>query len=541
MDIERIFRLISLKRCELIKFASFIYSIKGCYKLLKKINKNSILKTLFLNETVLNDIEEINNYLENIIDVDILKKYNMSNIKENFFKNNDNELLDIENIINTNKQNIENIIDALTSTNETKDWIKLLQTEKEGYYLFTSKTRYDKLVKDNNTFKFTTIKLSNGIKFYNDDIKKYSNNILTGTDLLTDKLKIKYLNFIEDFANNYKNKINNIINLLADFDITYSNAITSIMYNFVKPNINKDNKLVGKGVRHLLIELYNQEEVYTANDIVLNKDNLGYLILAPNSCGKSSYLRSIGIALVLAQMGSYVPAKEFNYNPYSKILCKISSIDNIYESKSKFIQDIIHMNMFIENADDKTLVLVDEFLNSTEEFSAAALTATSIDALINKNSNFVYTSHINSIIDLLKENKKVKFKHFNYNIIDNTKIIFDRILKDGPPQHFLYGIEISQHIINNKLFLSNAYEYRNKLMHKNNNLLNTKLSYYNKNKVIDKCEICKSDIELETHHKVEQHCANEFGIIITENSIFHKNNKHNLQILCKNCHKKIHK
>jgi len=549
MDIERIFRIISLKRCNLLKFASFILSIKNAYKLLRKIQKNKQLRELFLinNVNIVNDVEVINNYLENSINIDILQKYNLTNIKENFFKDdNDLEINDIINDIKTSRQKIENIVeDLIKKDEEKKDWVKILQTEKEGYYLFTSKVRYDKLISDKviiNKYKFSTVKLSNGIKFYNDEIKDASNNIIEKTDLLSNKIKTKYINFIYNFANEYEEKIVNLINIIADIDVAYSNVISSVMYNFKKPDIEKDNniKIKAKGLRHLLIELYNQEEKYIANDVSLDDiDNLGYLILAPNSCGKSSYLRSVGIALVLAQMGSYVPAKEFKFNPYNKIWCKISSIDNIYESKSKFIQDIIHMDMFINNADNKTIVLVDEFLNSTEEYSAAALTATSIEYLIEKNTSFIYTSHINSIINLIKENKKIVIKHFSY-IIKNDKIIFERELRDGPPDSYLYGIEISQHIINNKLFLNKAFELRNTLLKKNNNLLNTKFSHFNKKKIVDQCNLCKSEIELETHHKIEQYTANEYGIIITEDNIFHKDNKHNLQILCKNCHKKIH-
>ena len=552
IDLERVYRKINIKQCELIKLADFIYSIKICNKLVKKVHKNKILNELFINKSnllILDETESMGKYLEDHIDIDILKKYNLNNIKENFFKNNNNnndttELLQIESDILLKTKKIEDVANDLT-TEDSRDWIKIMQTEKEGFHLMTSKVRYDKLV-NKAKYNFTTIKLSNGIKFYNEDIKKWSNEILKLTETLSEMIKIKYLKFLENFSNIYEKSIEKIVNFISDFDVTYSNIITSIMYNFNKPNIqykDKDESYIeARGLRHVLIELYNQEEKYIVNDILLNKDDLGYLILAPNSCGKSSYLRSVGISLVLAQIGSYVPAKIFNYNPYNKILCKISSVDNIYESRSKFIQDINHMDMFLNSTDNKSLILVDEFLNSTEEFSAAALTAASIEMLTNKNTHFVYTSHINTIIDLLKDNNKIKIKHFDYKIVNN-KIIFDRVLKDGIPVSFLYGIEISQHIINDKLFLNRAFEFRNKLLNKQNELLNPKTSSYNKNKVIDKCEICNNEIStiLETHHKTEQYKANDFGIIITEENIYPKNIKHNLQILCKICHKNIHK
>ena len=549
IDIERVYHRIGLKKCELIKFDNFVVSLRMCYKILKKIDKDNELKKVFVVNELLINVQKMINELEETFDFEIMKKYNLNNVKENFFKMNIIELENIENELKKNKNSIDTYIKKLIGDKEKNDWIKLMQTEKEGYYLFTSKTRFDKIMKDiDKSIKeneFTTIKLSNGIKFYNSEFKKWSNNIISLEEKLSIIIKDNYLIYLEIYYLKYNNLLEKLINFINDFDITYSNALTADKYNFIEPKIEPktDNDISsyvkGEGVRHILIELYNQEENYVANSIDLNDIDLGYLIIAPNSCGKSSYLRSIGVSLILAQMGGFVPAKSFSYYPYNKILCKISSIDNIYESKSKFIQDIIHMNNFLLNADKNSVVLVDEFLNSTEEYSAAALTAISIRKLILKKTNFVYTSHINSIIELVKENKEVKIKHFDYNIKDN-KIIFDRVLRDGTPKSLLYGIEISKFIINDKIFLSEAYELRNKLLNKDNELIAKKFSHFNNIKHINKCELCNSEISLETHHINEQKNANEYGIIITEDNIYHKNTKFNLQILCNSCHKKMH-
>jgi len=518
------------------------------------------MKKIFLDDKsdyLLNSVEEISNNLENIFDLDILKRYNLSNIKENFFKkdigsdinininiNDITEINEIENGILENKLKIENIVKELTTeeTKETKEWIKVMQTEKEGYYLFTSKVRFEKLIKDKNLF--STVKLSNGIKFYNNDIKKWSNAIINMTEKLSEKIKNCYLNFLEIFTEKYEKVITDIIEFLSDFDVCYSNSLTASKYNFIKPEIiaNEEESFIeAENLRHILIELYNQEELFTANDVKLNNNSLGYLILAPNNCGKSSYLRTIGYSLVLAQMGGYVPAKKFKFNPFNKILCKISSIDNIYENKSKFISEIIEMDNILKIADVKTLVLIDEFLSGTEIESAAALTVASIDYLTNKKCKFIYTTHITSIIEIIdsSSNKQILLKHFDYDIKDG-KIIFDRKLKDGAPKKMLYGIEIASIIIEDKLLLENAIILRNKLLNKSNNLLNPKLSNYNKNKIMNECEICGNKNNLETHHKIEQQTANEYGIIVTETNIFHKNSKQNLQILCNLCHKKTH-
>lgn len=553
VDLERVFHRIGLKKCELIKFDNFVVSLKMCYKILKKINKDNELKKLFIVNDLFNEVKVMIEELDETFDFDIMKKYNMNNIKENFFRSKidkvcviSEEIKIIEKELNEYQEYINNFIKKLTKDEDKKDWIKLVQTEKEGFYLFTSKPRYDKIMKNNISEEFTVIKLSNGIKFYNNEFKKWSNAILNLTDKLSNKIKDNYITYLENYYLNYKKVIERLIDFICDFDITYSNALTATKYNFIEPKIEPkieigemSSFIKGEGLRHILIELYNQEESFVANDLDLNDVDMGYLIIAPNSCGKSSYLRSIGVCLILAQMGGFVPARSFKYYPYNKILCKISSIDNIYESKSKFIQDIIHMDNFLLNSDKNSLVLVDEFLNSTEEYSAAALTAISIKKLIQKRTSFVYTSHINSIIDLVKENKEVIIKHFDYTIKDN-KIVFDRVLKDGTPKSLLYGIEISKFIINDKLFLSEAYELRNRLLNKNNDLLAKKFSHFNNIKHVERCELCDSEIDLETHHKVEQKNANEYGIIITEKNIFHKNMKFNLQILCNNCHKKIH-
>ena len=122
-------------------------------------------------------------------------------------------------------------------------------------------------------------------------------------------------------------------------------------------------------------------------------------------------------------------------------------------------------------------------------------------------------------------------------------IIFDRKLKDGAGDE-LYGLEIAKHLGLSIKFIENAFDIRNELIGKKKTLLSTKKSKYNTKKLVDSCEICKyypknsKELNLDTHHINFQCNADNYGFI--ENT-FHKNEKFNLVILCKECHQKVHR
>ena len=259
-----------------------------------------------------------------------------------------------------------------------------------------------------------------------------------------------------------------------------------------------------------------------------------FFLYGLNYSGKSSLLRSLGICCILAQMGYFVPATNFQYRPFTKLMTKIALIDNLYKKESGFISELKELKYMMDNSDSNSLLLSDEIFATTETTSGTSLLASTILSLFKKNTNFVFSTHYHDLLDFnkIKEIKNLKVFHLEVKT-ENGKLIFNRKLKEGCCST-LYGIECSKMLITDETFIKDALEFRKELTG-DKDLMDVKSSKYNTKLIVDKCNICNDQKQLETHHIIFQ---KEFK----ENKIsFNKNDLHNLVVLCEKCHQDLHK
>jgi DNA mismatch repair protein MutS len=293
-----------------------------------------------------------------------------------------------------------------------------------------------------------------------------------------------------------------------------------------------------KEVRHPIIEIINEEIKYIANDVKLGKDNQdGILLYGMNSSGKSSLMKSIGLNIIMAQAGMYVPCKKMEYYPYNKIYSRIPGGDDLFRGQSTFVAEISEIRNILKSADSKTLVIGDELCSGTETHSATAIVSAGILDLIKKNSSFIFATHLHELadIDKIKNIEKLSIKHLSVEYIEDTNTIkFDRKLKEGSGQS-IYGLEVCRSLDLDDDFMKMATNIRHEIMG-TKYLLKNKKSKYNSKVIMDKCKICNKKNATETHHIRFQRDADENGFI----DHFHKNKKFNLIGLCEECHIKIH-
>jgi DNA mismatch repair protein MutS len=245
-------------------------------------------------------------------------------------------------------------------------------------------------------------------------------------------------------------------------------------------------------------------------------------------------MRAIGVNLILAQMGGFVAAKTFKYYPYDSIISRITGDDNLFKNQSMFTVEMTELRTILKRSTTNTLVLGDEICHGTEHYSGLAIVAASIKKLSKIGASFVFATHMHDLseVEEINELPNITKKHL-YVEIDEDKFAYHRKLKDGPGPD-TYGIEVARSLDMGSEFIRDALSIRNRLMSKNEKILETKKSKYNKNVFMDSCMICGSNTDLETHHIKEQCTA-------VNNRIdhFHKNNKHNLAVLCKRCHDRV--
>ena len=365
-------------------------------------------------------------------------------------------------------------------------------------------------------------------------------------DIITN---VYYQNIIKKLNEIYFQKINSIALFITFIDIIYTKAYLANKYNYCCPEIDiTHNKSYfnAKCIRHPLIECLQTNEFYVTNDIQLGiENNDGVLLYGTNAVGKTSFIKAIGICIIMAQSGLFVPCSSFIYKPYEYIFTRILGNDNIFKGLSTFAVEMSELRSILNLSNENSLILGDELCSGTESISAKSIFVAGVQTLLHKKSSFIFATHLHEIIDYeeIKNNEVLSLKHMSVHY-DREKhmLIYDRKLKEGPGDN-MYGLEVCRSLNLPKDFLELANNIRIKYdKDKSSSILSLKESKYNNKKIRSICEECKEEYSTEVHHIIPQKMADDKGFIKRKDgSKFHKNHLANLMALCEECHKKIHK
>ena len=379
------------------------------------------------------------------------------------------------------------------------------------------------------------------------EINNISKNIQKYKEIFFDNLTKEFNNFANNFIQKFETQLNTIIDYITKCDILQNRCYVAETFYYTKPLIiNSDKSFVDfKELRHPIIEKININELYVTNDLNFDYVNNGYLLYGTNAVGKTSFIKSIGISIIMAQAGLYVPAESFTYSVYKSIYTRILGNDNIFKGLSTFAVEMTELRSILKNANENSLILGDELCSGTESTSALSIFTAGIQYLSKQNCSFIFATHFHEIIDYdeIKELTNLKLLHMSV-IYDrlNDRLIYDRKLKEGPGDN-MYGLEVCKSLNLPEDFLDLAHNIRNKYSNKSNAfnsnglIIEKKTSHYNSSKIKGLCEICKEIEGTEVHHLIYQ---KEFNRILSGNNKLKKNHKANLINICDKCHDKIH-
>lgn len=365
----------------------------------------------------------------------------------------------------------------------------------------------------------------------------YLENMKNSKNILTDKLKSSYGKLCYELQG-FTDLIKNVADYVRHLDLLQTRCYIAIKYDYCQPVIceSEHSYVKTKGLRHPLIEHIQTNEIYVTNDLSL--DSNGILLYGTNAVGKTSLIKAIGIAVIMAQAGLYVPCKTFEFYPYGSIFTRILGNDNIHRGLSTFAVEMIELRTILKMADKNSLILGDELCSGTESDSALSIFAAGIERLHNVGCSFIFATHFHEIADyeevLCLDRVSMKHMTVEYNRELDT-LVYDRKLKDGPGDR-MYGLEVCKSLDLPSDFLERAHQLRNKYNKTYSSLLEDKTSHFNRTKLMGRCELCDKEGK-EVHHLQHQKFAN------TDNRIkhFHKNHVANLITLCEECHDKFHK
>lgn len=374
-------------------------------------------------------------------------------------------------------------------------------------------------------------------------------------------MKNKYLEISFLLYQKYYKILNYLNYFISYIDFIKSNTKCSILYHYNKPEIieSEYSYLDCKDIRHPISEQLHTEFEYITNDISLNLNNTGTLLFGSNGVGKSTLMKAIGLNIIMAQIGSYVPCTQFKFMPYTNLFTRIDHSDNLFKGLSSFESEILELKTILNYSNSNSLVLGDEILNSTENISAISIISASINYFLNNNISFIFASHLHQIpeyIDLeLKE--KLNIAHLSMDYDSNAKsFIYTRKLIPGELKQN-YGLIVAKSLLDNDFIINSSLNIQNTIISKldnnnkilnNNNTVNIKKSKYNSNLLMTSCYICDDlNIQsdelniLETHHIIFQKNFNNNICEFEDKKHIQKNNLSNLVNLCKFHHLEVHK
>lgn len=458
---------------------------------------------------------------------------------------------------------------------DAKSYVNIHETDKNNFSLIATDRRckiLEEVIKNNKTvvLKYkssysneeTQFSLSLELEYNkqsssnktitNNQIHNLCKNVGSIKVNLIDTIAKVYQTIVKKMQD-YQDELTIISDLITYVDLVYAKAFIAEKYNYCKPELISDSNksfIVATDLRHCLIEKIQQTELYVANDISIgqgtnkNKELDGILLYGTNAVGKTSFIRALGISVIMAQAGLYVPASSYKFKPYKYIFTRILGNDNIFKGLSTFAVEMSELRNILRLADSNSLVLGDELCSGTESISAVSIFVAGVQALTSVGCSFIFATHLHEIInyDEIVSLHNVGLKHMSV-IYDKEKdcLVYDRKLKNGPGNN-MYGLEVCKSLCLPSDFLENAHNIRMKYHPESASILEQKGSHFNAKHISGgMCEKCNMRLAMDVHHLIFQNEADAQGTIKKNSLTFKKNNKANLINLCQNCHDEIHK
>lgn len=458
---------------------------------------------------------------------------------------------------------LNNIIRSHDNTiHSDTDYVKIHTTEKSGLSLQITKKRgllLKTIVKNMGVSQMHDIDgaLWNEVKLLSasgscDEIEfplltKICRDLLHQRDYMNKLISKAYFEALGLLENTHYEDLEYIATYLAKIDVLTNKAYIAKEYRYCCPRIVEDAPKAfvdAKALRHVLIEHIQTNELYVANDVNLgNGAPDGILLYGTNAVGKTSFIRALGISIIMAQAGLYVPCSQFHYKPYSAIFSRILGNDNLFKGLSTFAVEMSELRVILKMADENSLILGDELCSGTETESALSIFVAGLINMHAKKSSHLFATHFHEIVhyDEVQMLKRLALKHMAVHYDrEFDALIYDRKLQDGPGNR-MYGLEVCKSLHLSDDFLAKAYHIRNKYFPDTKGELSHSVSKYNASKIRGACEMCDCEMGDEIHHLQPQMNADENGFIEQDDgSVLHKNHPANLMSVCEECHDKYH-
>ncbi|OON96681.1 MAG: DNA mismatch repair protein MutS [Candidatus Epulonipiscium fishelsonii] len=433
-DIERLISKIAFGTCngkELLSLKNSIENLPQIQNLLKSAN-STILSTMY---NSWDNLEDIFNLIENSISEDC----SISLTEGGLIKKGYNEEVDHYKSI---KENGTSWLRDIENDEKEKTGIKNLKIKYNkifGYFLEVTNS-YSKLVPDYFIRKQT---LSNCERFITPRLKEIEEEILSADEKL---INLEYKLFIEikDIIKSNLERISAISNNIAQLDMFCSFATIALKNNYVRPGINNSSVIEINNGRHPVVEKMMHFNNFIPNSTILDENqNQISLITGPNMAGKSTYMRQVALIVLMAQIGSFVPADSANIGVVDRIFTRIGASDDLSAGKSTFMVEMTEVANILNSATKNSLLILDEIGRGTSTIDGLSIATSIIEYIAaTLGAKTLFATHYHELTSL--EERYNNIQNYCVDVKEHGEdIIFLHKIKHGKVDHS-YGIQVAK-------------------------------------------------------------------------------------------------
>lgn len=341
-------------------------------------------------------------------------------------------------------------------TSDAKEWIaQLEQKEKErtgiknlrvgyttvfGYYIEVSAGQVNLVKPEYGYIRKQT--LTTGERYITPELKEKEDHILRAKD---ERMSLEYKLFKElrKTISQYTDSIQRTSNALAELDYFLTLAFVASENNYVRPHFNGENEVRVIEARHPILEKAMPGSLFVANDYLIDKDTDVLIITGPNMGGKSTYMKEFGLIVILAQIGSFVPAKECSLPVFDSLYTRIGASDNLIKGQSTFMTEMSEVAEALQSATSSSLFLFDEIGRGTATFDGMAIAQSIIEYIVTHvHAKTFFSTHYHEITKLSEKISAVKNIHCEVSE-DNGKVTFLYKMKEGSMDKS-YGVNVAR-------------------------------------------------------------------------------------------------
>jgi len=310
-----------------------------------------------------------------------------------------------------------------------------------GYYIDINKSHISKV--PSNYIRRQT--LTNSERFITPEMKEYESKVLSAKDKINELEKSVYRKVCMELSESYENVLKTAV-LIANIDVVRSLAEVAVSNEYINPKLNNKTSIVVKDGRHPTVEKLVPYGEFVPNDANLSNDDSQLIVLTgPNMSGKSTYIRQVALIVLMAQIGSFVPASEAEIGLVDRIFTRVGLNDDIAVGQSTFMVEMVETASILNQATNKSLIVLDEVGRGTSTYDGLAI-AQSIIEYINCNSNLkcrtLFATHYHELISMAEEFPRIK--NYNVRVSENQDgVAFLHNIVPGPATRS-YGVHVAK-------------------------------------------------------------------------------------------------